>query len=740
MLFAGGLMSSPGATAAPAVKGGNAATQDTQSAELRANLGDELGTSVALAGNLALAGSPYGRLGVGATEVYVRPVTKKDKNKAISFGQRAELAASDGAVGDEFGWSVAVENTPAGAIAVIGAPGRSASTGAAYVFTERNSIWTQTAELSPPDGGVSNDQFGEAIALDTSGDTVAIGAPGADGASGVVYVFTDTGAAWAEAAELTAPDSAANADFGASVSMATYRNRLSTLVGAPGGQSSAGRAYVFTGAGSTWSLPTELVASDTSAGDEFGSSVSTSGVTAVVGAPGRSASAGAVYLFDRGKTNWRQKTELTAPDAVAGARLGASVSASSKTAVLAGAPGNASLAGHMYEFTEQKARNWTVYVETSDQTVGDGYASSVASSKTTTILGAPLGATSSGSVYILFHWRGLQELTPSAKFGESVAISGSTAVVGVDGTYGGVVGGIGAAFVFLDTAGTWAPVAELMGSDETPGDDFGASVAISGDTIVVAAPNGDGSEGAVYIFTGSGSTWTQSAKLTASDATAIEAFGSSIGISGTTVVAGAPNHLGSSGAAYVFTLSGSTWSQTAELLPSDAATYGLFGIAVAVSGTTIAVAGSSARLDTYVFDETGSTWSQVAELPSSATLALSGTTLVVGGTVFTQSGSGWSQTAVLTGSDEMANDEFGASVAFDGSTVVVGAPGHDGGLGSAYVFTGSAAAWSQTAELTPSDVSTNGGFGSSVALSGTNVVVGAPSASSGTGVAYVFEQ
>jgi len=88
----------------------------------------------------------------------------------------------------------------------------------------------------------------------------------------------------------------------------------------------------------------------------------------------------------------------------------------------------------------------------------------------------------------------------------------------------------------------------------------------------------------------------------------------------------------------------------------------------------------------------------------------------------------------------MANDEFGASVAFDGSTVVVGAPGHDGGLGSAYVFTGSAAAWSQTAELTPSDVSTNGGFGSSVALSGTNVVVGAPSASSGTGVAYVFEQ
>jgi FG-GAP repeat len=733
-------MSSPTAMAAQSVRGGKAATQDSQPAELQANLGDELGTSVALAGNVALAGSPYGRLGLGATEVYVRPVNKRDKNEPITFGQRAELTASDGLVGDEFGQSVALEDTPTSAVAVIGAPGRSDSAGVVYVFTEDNSDWTQTADLTPPGGTISNEQFGEAVALDASGDTVAIGAPGADGASGVVYVFTDTGGAWTEAAELTAPDSAANAAFGASVSIAPYENGLSVLVGAPGALSSAGRAYVFTGAGATWSPPAELVASDAATGDEFGSSVSTSGVTAVVGAPGRRSSTGAVYVFDRGKASWHQTTELTAPDGDAGARLGASVSTSSKKAVLVGAPGNSSITGHMYEFTEQKAKNWIVYVETSDQIVGDGYGSSIASSQTIALVGAPLGSSDSGGVYTLLHWKGLQELTPSALFGESVAISGSTAVVGVGGTYGGVGDGIGAAFVFLDIAGTWAPAAELVGSDETPGDDFGASVAISGDTIVVAAPEGDGNAGAVYIFTGSGSTWTQSAELTASDGYATEAFGSSIAISGTTVVAGAPGHLGSSGAAYVFTLSGSTWTQMAELLPSDAATYGLFGVAVAVSGTTIAVAGSSARRDTYVFDETGSTWSQVAELSSSASLAISGTTLVVGGTVFTQSGSGWSETAVLTGSDEMPSDEFGASVAIDGSTVVVGAPEHDGGLGSAYVFTGSGPTWSQTAELTPSDVSTNGEFGSSVAVSGTNVAVGAPATSSATGVAYVFEQ
>jgi len=136
-------------------------------------------------------------------------------------------------------------------------------------------------------------------------------------------------------------------------------------------------------------------------------------------------------------------------------------------------------------------------------------------------------------------------------------------------------------------AGSPVQQAKLTASDAAAGDNFGFSVAVSGPTAVVGAP----SKNSVYVFTRSGSTWSQQAKLTASDAAAGDNFGYSVAVSGSTAVVSAVGKNSGTGAAYVFTRSGSTWSQQAKLTAGDAAVFDQFGFSVALSGST-AVAGA----------------------------------------------------------------------------------------------------------------------------------------------------
>ncbi len=288
--------------------------------------------------------------------------------------------------------------------------------------------------------------------------------------------------------------------------------------------------------------------------------------------------------------------------------------------------------------------------------------------------------------------------------------------------------------------------AELAAGDGAANDQLGASVAVSGTTIVVGAPGHDSNQGAVYVFSEPAAGWataTQTAELTASDGVAGDGLGSSVAVSGATIVAGAAQHkVGSQsyrGAAYVFTEPAGGWSmasspmtQTAELSPSDGAAFNEFGDAVAVSGATIAVGSvghSFSQGALYVFSEPAGGWS-TASFPMT-------------------------QTAELTASDGATNDELGASVAIDGSTIVGGSPNHEVGSntyqGSAYVFTEPAGGWStasfpmnQTAELTASDGSANDDLGASVSVSGSTVVAGAPHHTVGSntdqGAVYVFSE
>ncbi len=321
--------------------------------------------------------------------------------------------------------------------------------------------------------------------------------------------------------------------------------------------------------------------------------------------------------------------------------------------------------------------------------------------------------------------------------------------------------------------------AKLVASDAAPEDRFGLSVAVSGSTAVVGAAWDDdtgSNSGAAYVFVRSGMVWSQQAKLTASDAAADDLFGFSVGVSGDTAVVGAylDDDAGSqSGSAYVFVRSGTSWSEQAKLTASDAAPVDQFGLSVAVSGDTAVV---GARLDNdagndsgsaYVFVRSGTLWSEQAKLvagdaaPSDQfgwAVALSGDTAVVGAPfdddaglesgsayVFVRSGTTWSEQAKLVSSDLAAADRFAWSVAASGDTAVVGAYADDDAgtaSGSAYVFVRSGTLWSEQAKLVASDAAPGDEFGQSVALSGATAVVGAPyddDAGTDSGSAYVFE-
>jgi hypothetical protein len=281
-------------------------------------------------------------------------------------------------------------------------------------------------------------------------------------------------------------------------------------------------------------------------------------------------------------------------------------------------------------------------------------------------------------------------------FGLSVAISGTTAVVGA--AHRG-----GRAYVFTETAGVWKQVAELKGGLASAGG-FGLSVAISGTTAIVGDPYDANSYGRAYVFTETAGVWKRVAALKASFTLNDDFFGGSVAISGTTAIVGAYG-ASDAGRAYVFTEAAGVWSQVAELKGSDIVAYDHFGGSVSISGTSAVVGAPGAFSQNtpgraYMFTETAGVWTQVAELKGSDT----------------------------------ASDYFGGSVAIAGTSAVVGAEDDAGSAGRAYVFTETAGVWSQVADLKGSDTIAGDFFGLSVAISGTTAVVGAP----GHGRAYVF--
>jgi hypothetical protein len=305
-------------------------------------------------------------------------------------------------------------------------------------------------------------------------------------------------------------------------------------------------------------------------------------------------------------------------------------------------------------------------------------------------------------------------------FGASVALSadGDTALVGAPGD-----DGVGAAWVFTRTGSTWTQQGpKLTGGGEIGNGEFGRSVALSadGDTALIGGRGDDGDVGAAWVFTRSGSTWTQQGeKLTGAGEVGDGDLGVSVALSadGDTALVGGSADDEMTGAAWVFTRSGGVWSQQGEKLTGgEGCGTPFFGRSVALSAD-----GNTALIGGPVDCDVGAAW------------------------VFTRTGTSWSQQgAKLTGGGEIGKGWFGERVALssNGDTALIGAWFDDGAIGAAWVFTRTGTSWSQQgAKLTASGGIGTRFFGHSVALSsdGDTALVGGAYGDTGfPGAAWVF--
>ncbi len=366
------------------------------------------------------------------------------------------------------------------------------------------------------------------------------------------------------------------------------------------------------------------------------------------------------------------------------------------------------------------------------------------------------------------------------KLGWSVAVDGDTAVAGAfQHDHQGEDSG--AAYVFVRKGDRWTQQAELLPSDGAAGDQAGfGQVAVDGDTVLLGALSHDNEQpdsGAVYVFARNGTSWTQQAKLLASDREQGDQFGVGVALSGDAAVIGANGDVhpdGSRGSAYIFVRNGNVWTQQAKLTGDPTLNVGFPGFAAAnvdIDGDTVVVGAPTTDPlgrdsgTTYIFVRNGSSWTRQAQLVASdgmaedqfgSSNALDGDTLLIGANaghsriaagsayVFTRNAGIWTEHSKLVADDAAAGDVFGG-VALAGNTAVISASNDDDqgtDSGSAYVFIRNGLTWSQQTKILPTDGAAGDGFGVTLAMDGETVIVGAwqhDHQDADSGSAYIFQ-
>jgi|GEM_PF-2151200 hypothetical protein len=450
-------------------------------------------------------GSPLGRFR-GENELF---------NAGYSVDIISYFKASDTTAGAQFGNSTTVSED--GTTMAVGAPDQ--ASGAVYIFVRDTSVtppvWSQQGRVS---AGGAGDKFGFSIALSSDGSTLAVGAQLEDSSvggidptandsaadAGAAYVFTRTGSSWSQQAYIKAATPSAGDQFGIAVSLSDDGNTLA--VGADQEDSSAsnsGAAYLFTRSGTTWSQQTKLKAGTPTANDGFGFSVAVSGdgstLAVGAGAPVDATGAevtnstGKAYIFTQA-SGWAQQAELFSDNADAQDHFGHAVALSDDGNTLAvGATGEDSNSSGV----NSAADNATATHESA---------------------GAAYIFTRSGSTWFQSAYIKASNPDNLDYFGQSVSLSGDGAILAVgadheNGKYAGVGrleddGGpdAGAVYIFTNSTGAWSQTNYVKASnpgprdpvndpapDDTIGDHFGYSVALSGDgnTLVVGAKDED---------------------------------------------------------------------------------------------------------------------------------------------------------------------------------------------------------------------------------------------------------
>ncbi|MCB9618301.1 MAG: FG-GAP repeat protein [Sandaracinus sp.] len=413
---------------------------------------------------------------------------------------------------------------------------------------------------------------------------------------------------------------------------------------------------------------------------------------------------------------------------------------------------------------------------------------SVAMHSAAAAVGAAEEDSGSGAVYVFA--RGGDVLSPMARlvspgasyerFGDAVALDGTTLVVGAPRSNRSGAVRAGAAYVFEYAAGAWSHTATLESAwPHEAWEGFGTAVAVSGDRIVVGAPDrdvaGKTDAGAAFVFTRSGGVWSYAATLTIGSPGASDKLGASVAVAGDTIVVGAPRRdvfvgLGGTytdaGAAYVFGPSGSSYAWQQTLVAPDRRAGDLFGVRVAATSATdvrrVLVGASGADLGrganagaAYVFAAAPSVAfpagsKLVAGTPATnagfgGAVALSTTTLAVGASgthgsvlfagaahVFRLDGATWVEEATLVDESPDASAFLGSAVAIVGEVVIAGATGEELGpnrtdTGVVQVFRGPGGVWSRSHALHAATSPTNANYGRVLAVSEESLVSGTAS-------------
>jgi hypothetical protein len=596
----------------------------------------------------------------------------------------------------------------------------------------------------PISGLAAEDEAGRAAAI--RGDLALVGAPN-DGTygtwTGAVYALRFVGGNWVQEQKLMASDAAEYGSFGSSIAM----NGDVAVIGASGRDISRGAAYVFRRIGSAWVEEQILTASDAAEYDFFGAAVATDGAVIWVGASHMFSGGGAAYVFRWDGSSWTGEVKVSVPD-------------------------------EMGVFGSAVALDGDVVV------VGDGFVAE--------------GCVGAGAY--VFRWNGSQweqeaKLEPppgddASCFSSTVAVSGDVIWIGAPGAEGYK----GAAYVYRRDGASWGQPTRLTSADGEQRPEYGASVAVDGDLAVVGAPQADeggASAGAAYFYRWNGAAWIKEAKPMPSDVVSGDHFGQAVAINDGRALIGAPYRdepADYAGAAYVVTIPEPTAlpdcnrngipdeCDIAEGTSTDCNVNGVPDECELRDGTSADcnangkpdecdIAGGASRdCDVNAVPDECEMREVTRLNPSSnyygylfgSSVAAEEDLLVVGapGTrytndeagsvrVFRWSGTAWAQEATLYARSRY-RDHFGACVATDGGRIAAGSPDHDSkaaDCGSAQVYTWNGTGWGSGTMLTPSDGLAYDHFGTSVAVSGDLVVVGAPGRDdhgTNSGAVYVY--
>lgn len=667
------------------------------------------------------------------------------------FPYETTTFASDGADLDFFGLATSMS----GRFAVFGSyrdDDAGSDSGSAYVFEQMADTWQQVAKLTADDAQAGA-LLGTSVSID--GDTVFVGAPGADG-RGAVYVFERIGSDWQQTQKLWGIDTASGDAFGGTLAISGDVAIISAYRDDVAG-SNTGSVYFYRRNAGVWQQEAKKTASNHAAAAEFGISVAIDQDAAAVRARNNSA-----YIFRFDGSDWNEEAILPLNQPPQVSAYDQAISISGDTMV-----GGDELqkSAHVFE------RVGGVWQEVAMLTAIGGhpynvFGCSVSVSGDAILVGAwqdSNGVTGNGAAYLYRReagvWTQVQRVAPSdpvnggRRFGNTVFLRGGTGMVST--SYGvGVTPQAGTVQLFNFLA---APDCNANGviddCDVNPADlDGNGSVSVDcngnlvpdecelstndcnangipddcdidpsdpdGDSVVIPDCNANGiPDDCDAVFS------VDETILRPSDAEDVIGVGGSVSVSGGAMVIGAMvqiESVPSFGAVYVYRREDDSWQEEAKLVSTNPAAEDGFGFSADVDGGTVIVGAN--------FEESGG--------------------LRVGAAyVFRRDGIGWHQEAKLSDPEAEVFDRFGSSVAVNGNVAVVGADGDDefgNGAGAVHVFRRSGSVWSRDIKLTAGDAASGDGFGRSVAICGQVIVVGAPwddgDGGSRSGAAYVFRR